>query len=183
MSQKNNNEIQSNLIYRITNKFDQSSELTYCGKYLLIAAYLASYNSPTTDKRFFSKDQGEKLRKPSKNTRLAFSKDKKLFGPGKFTFERLFQIYKALQDFTEDKEIVSIDQMKTKSPTNYIFQQFQTFLSLKLILVVDKSSEHCPYSSSAKYSVSDFITNEFIKNIAESIEIELDAFLERNILK
>ena len=55
---KYSTDIQMKLIYQTENEIDLKSELSFSGKWLLIAAFLASYNSDGTDKRFFSKFQG-----------------------------------------------------------------------------------------------------------------------------
>lgn len=175
-----NDQMQFNLVYQTNKKLNMICELTYCGKCLLIAAYLASYNSQSTDKRFFS-FQSEKQRKQRKT---AFTKDdQQIAGPRKFTFERLYQIYSALQNQSQDREIVDFDEMKTKVATNSLFHQFQTFVSQKLILIADSLATHSPYSSSSKYCLSDSISNAFVKELAGSIDIELDRLLEKNLLK
>ena len=61
-------------------------ELPYYSKFLLIAAYLASYNSPKTDKRFFLKNAG-KIRKRTKAARGPEIKQK-MIGPLTFSIDR-----------------------------------------------------------------------------------------------
>ena len=43
----------------ITSNFYFQMELPYYSKFLLIASYIASYNPPKTDKRFFMKHHGK----------------------------------------------------------------------------------------------------------------------------
>lgn len=173
--------IQCHLIFQTENELNSTTELPFCGKYLLIAAYLASYNSQKTDKRFFSRLQGDKQSKRGKAASAFAKQDKQMAGPKKFTFERLYQLYHALIGLNGIKE--EMDEMKTRSPTNQLFQQFQTFVSAKLILVADSAASFSPCSSSSKYCISDFITEQFIKKLAETLDLKLDEYLEKNLMK
>ena len=67
-------------------KRNTTLELPYYSKFLLIAAYLASYNSPKTDKRFFLKNAG-KIRKRTKAARGPEIKQK-MIGPLTFSIDR-----------------------------------------------------------------------------------------------
>ena len=67
-------------------KRNTTLELPYYSKFLLIAAYLASYNSPKTDKRFFLKNAG-KIRKRTKAARGPEIKQK-MVGPLTFSIDR-----------------------------------------------------------------------------------------------
>lgn len=171
--------IQSNLVYQTTNELNMTSELTFCGKYLLIAAYLASYNAASTDKRFFSKFQGEKQSKRGRKASAFAKEDKQAAGPKKFTFERLYQIYHALLILNN----INDKEMGIGSPTNQLFQQFQTFVSTKLVVVADSVANYSQCSSSAKYCISDFITERFVREIAHSVDVNLVDFLEKNTMK
>jgi len=69
-------------------------ELPYLSKYLLIAAYLASYNPASTDVRVFAKRAGKKRRKlrgPQKKT--AAKVPQHLLGPKAFPLDRLLAIF------------------------------------------------------------------------------------------
>ena len=176
--------IQSHLVYQTTNELSYTSELPACGKFLLIAAYLASYNSAVTDKRFFSKFQGDKQRKKGRQASAFVKEDKLMAGPKKFTFERLYQIYHAILELNKDAGTeIANEEMKMASPTNQLFQQFRTFVSTKLILAANSAVSFSPYSSSAKYCISDFITEKCVQNLAESLRLELDQILEKNVIK
>ena len=171
--------ILSNLVYQTTNELNMTSELTFCGKNLLIAAYLASYNSAVTDKRFFSRLQGDKQSKRGRTASAFAKEDKQTAGPKKFTFERLYQIYHALLVLSGNQD----EEMKIGSPTNQLFQQFQTFVSTRLIVVADSASIYSQCSSSANYTISDFITEKFVTEIARSVNVEIEKLLEKNVMK
>jgi len=78
-----------------------SHELPYYTSYLLIAAYLASYNPARQDQTFFMKAHERKRRKkgggtakgrPSKHRKI----QRKLLGPQAFVMERMLAIFHAL---------------------------------------------------------------------------------------
>lgn len=73
-------------------------ELPYYTKYLLVAAYLASYNPEKSDQRVFFKALGkQKKRKPSAATARDKLRDQTL-GPKYFALDRLFAIFYAVID-------------------------------------------------------------------------------------
>lgn len=79
----------------------QNLELPFYAKYLLIAAYLASYNSAKDDKRLFMKYHGKKTktRKDIKQKSKVSEKLQTQMGPNSFTLDRLLAIfYSILQD-------------------------------------------------------------------------------------
>jgi len=62
------------LIKNIKWELDIKFELPYYTKFLLIASYLASYNPPRYDLRFFSKSSENKRRKSKKQEDVSGSK-------------------------------------------------------------------------------------------------------------
>lgn len=81
-------------------KLAQSLELPFYAKYLLIAAYLASYNPAKEDKRLFMKYHGKK-RKTMKDVKAKSKTTEELntqLGPKAFTFDRLLAIFYAILD-------------------------------------------------------------------------------------
>ncbi|VDN00714.1 unnamed protein product [Thelazia callipaeda] len=84
------------LFYRSESKLDD--EQTFClsisAKYLLIAAYCASYNSPNSDRRFFTKNHGKQRRRTTtakgiRNNAISAHET----GPKPFSLQRLLFIY------------------------------------------------------------------------------------------
>ncbi|CAG9571148.1 unnamed protein product [Danaus chrysippus] len=105
-----------------TKTFAQSFELPYYAKYLLIAAYLASYNPPKEDKRLFMKNHG-KQKKKLQQVRAKAKITEKLntqLGPKVFTLDRLLAIFYAI---LEDK--IGL--------TSNLLAQIATLVELKLI--------------------------------------------------
>ncbi|XP_075229940.1 origin recognition complex subunit 5 [Lycorma delicatula] len=78
-------------------KAQQALDLPYFSKYFLVAAFLASHNSPKYDRRLFMKHHG-------KNKKRIVQDDKRenmidsLLGPRNFTLDRLFAIFYSLLD-------------------------------------------------------------------------------------
>lgn len=105
-----------------TKTFAQSFELPYYAKYLLIAAYLASYNPPKEDKRLFMKNHG-KQRKRLQQVRAKAKITEKLntqLGPKVFTLDRLLAIFYAILE-----EKIGL--------TSNLLAQIATLVELKLI--------------------------------------------------
>ena len=67
-------------------------ELPFYSKFLLIAAFLASYNPAKSDKRFFVKHHG-KQRKTVSSMRTKEKLNSQLTGPKPFPLERLLAIF------------------------------------------------------------------------------------------
>ena len=67
-------------------------ELPFYSKFLLIAAFLASYNPAKSDKRFFVKHHG-KQRKTASSVRTKEKLNSQLTGPKPFPLERLLAIF------------------------------------------------------------------------------------------
>jgi origin recognition complex subunit 5 len=168
----------SQLSFKADNALTLYDELPVCAKYILIAAYCASYNSPKTDKRFFLKLQ---IAGPRSVRKQAYTKqDQVPTGPKPFTLERLLHIYKALQELNEGHEF---DPMLQKETTNHLLSQIMTFVSQKLLIKANSMSVSFPFSSLAKYRIADNVTNEFIHGLASSVNFNLSEHLERNIIK
>ncbi|XP_053618529.1 origin recognition complex subunit 5 [Plodia interpunctella] len=105
-----------------TKTFAQSFELPYYAKFLLIAAYLASYNPPKEDKRLFMKNHG-KQRKRQQQVKAKAKISEKLntqLGPKVFTLDRLLAIFYAI---LEEK----------LGLTSNLLAQIATLVELKLI--------------------------------------------------
>ncbi|XP_022658841.1 origin recognition complex subunit 5-like isoform X1 [Varroa destructor] len=77
----------------------QIIELPLYSKFLLIAAYIASYNPPSTDRKFFVKNSGREKRKFSQ---IRKSKPNyHLLGPRPFPLNRLMAIFHAIVDTSD----------------------------------------------------------------------------------
>jgi origin recognition complex subunit 5 len=81
----------------LSTKVVQSLDLPYYAKYFLIAAFLASYNSPKNDKRLFVKNHG-KTKKRLVQDQKKENACRELLGPKVFTLDRLLAIFYAIME-------------------------------------------------------------------------------------
>ncbi|CAM5085629.1 unnamed protein product [Eretmochelys imbricata] len=120
-------------------------ELPYYSKFLLIAAYLASYNPARTDKRFFLKHHGK-----IKKTNFLKKHEKTsnhLLGPKPFPLDRLLAILYSIVD-------------NKVAPTANIFSQITSLVTLQLLTLVG----HDDKLDGPKYKCT--VSLDFIRAIA-----------------
>nr|XP_016849482.1 PREDICTED: origin recognition complex subunit 5 isoform X3 [Anolis carolinensis] len=96
-------------------------ELPYYSRFLLIAAYLASYNPARTDKRFFVKHHG-KIRKMNFQKKHEKTTNH-LLGPKPFPLDRMLAILYSIVD-------------SRVAPTANIFSQITSLVTLQLLTLV-----------------------------------------------
>ncbi|KAF6023863.1 ORC5 [Bugula neritina] len=134
----------------------QSVELPYFSKYLLIAAYLASYNPAKSDRKFFVKNCG-RLRKQT----LTKNPDKtsnQIIGPKQFQLDRLMAIFYSI---VEGKVM----------PTTHLYTQISNLVSLQLLATVSGESQF----DSPKYKC--LATLEFIQSVSRTVEFQILHYL------
>ena len=150
-------------------RLNSSIELSSSTKYLLVASYLASYNSVKSDKRHFVRNQGrcKARRKLKKNF------DSESRPPKPFTFERLFAIYQALLHLNENDS----NFRNYLLVPSLVFQEFNELIKQNLVFAI-KSANNISISSTSKYQLSDIVTKEHVDYIAFSIGLELKAYIE-----
>ncbi|KAF5292276.1 hypothetical protein FQR65_LT11239 [Abscondita terminalis] len=138
----------------------QSLELPLYGKYLLIAAYLASYNPAKEDKRLFMKYHGKK-KKTKADVKAKTKVSEKLntqLGPKQFGFDRLVAIFYAILEEKVDFN-------------SNLLVQISTLVELQLLSVM---SDNCDLSS-RKYKCC--VTFEFIEVVAKNVGFEIMKYL------
>uniref|UniRef100_A0A8C9ZHB7 Origin recognition complex, subunit 5 n=1 Tax=Sander lucioperca TaxID=283035 RepID=A0A8C9ZHB7_SANLU len=131
-------------------------ELPYYSKFLLIAAYLASYNPARTDKRFFLKHHG-KIRKTNflkKNEKTS----NHLLGPKPFPLDRLLAIFYSVVD-------------SRVAPTASIFSQISSLVTLQLLTQVS----HDDQLDAPKYKCA--VSMDFICAISRTVNFEIVKYL------
>lgn len=103
-------------------------ELPFYTKFLLIAAYIASFNPPSTDKRFFIKNSG-RMKKRVRHANVTKGKTNcHLQGPHSFALNRMMAIF------------YSIIDGRTR-PTVNLFSQVTNLVSLQLIARISREEE------------------------------------------
>ena len=154
-------------VIRLITKVEMSLSMSY----LMVAAFLASVNSPKNDKRYFVRNQG-KIRA---DRRQHLKKDLDTeHSPKPFTFERAFNIYQALLNLNENDESVRRHLMIS----SIVLQQFKELIKQNLIFATNSNNNSV--SSLSKYQVSDLVTFNNIKDISFKINLDLNAFIDTN---
>ncbi|XP_055911778.1 origin recognition complex subunit 5 [Eupeodes corollae] len=143
-------------------KLAQSLELPYYGKYLLIAAFLASHNSAKEDKRLFVKHHGkQRKRMQAVNAKAKVTeKMSTSLGPKSFSIDRLLAIFYAILD-----EKVGL--------TCNLLAQISTLVHLKLLSYV--SGENNVVEGSAKLQCT--VGLEFILYIGKVVGFNVRQYL------
>ncbi|XP_005089925.1 origin recognition complex subunit 5 [Aplysia californica] len=132
-------------------------ELPYYSKFLLIAAYLASYNPMKYDRRFFAKNAG-KVSKRSKLVKKNERASNHLLGPKVFPIDRLMAIFYSI---VEGKVV----------PSAHIYVQISSLVSLHLLSQV-KGEDRI---GMPKYKC--LITLDFIRSIARTVQFDVMRYL------
>ncbi|XP_070280703.1 origin recognition complex subunit 5 isoform X2 [Myotis yumanensis] len=131
-------------------------ELPYYSKFILIAAYLASYNPSRTDKRFFLKHHGK-----IKKTNFLKKHEKTsnhLLGPKLFPLDRLLAILYSIVD-------------SRVAPTANIFSQITSLVTLQLLTLVG----HDDQLDGPKYKCT--VSLDFIRAIARTVNFDIIKYL------
>jgi len=132
-------------------------ELPYYSKFLLIAAYLASYNPMKYDRRFFAKNAGKTSRRSKlikKNERAS----NHLLGPKVFPIDRLMAIFYSI---VEGKVV----------PSANIYIQISSLVSLHL-LSQQKGEDRI---ATPRYKC--LVTLDFIRSIARTVQFDIMRYL------
>lgn len=139
-----------------TAPISRACELPFYSKYLLIAAFLASYNPAKTDKRFFVKHHG-KQRKTSQSIKAKERLNSQLTGPKPFPLERLLAIFYNIVE-------------EGVSPSAPIYAQVSSLARLGLITALGQDMMDQP-----KYKCS--VDMQFIKTIARPMQFDIYKYL------
>ncbi|CAB1346019.1 unnamed protein product [Coregonus sp. 'balchen'] len=131
-------------------------ELPYYSKFLLIAAYLASYNPARTDKRFFLKHHGK-----IKKTNFLKKHEKTsnhLLGPKPFPLDRLLAIFYSVVD-------------SRVAPTASVFCQISSLVTLQLLNQVG----HDDQLDAPKYKCA--VSLDFVLAISRTVSFDMVKYL------
>ncbi|CAL8242097.1 unnamed protein product [Merluccius merluccius] len=131
-------------------------ELPYYSKFLLIAAYLASYNPARTDRRFFLKHHG-KIRKTNFLKKHEKTSNH-LLGPKPFPLDRLLAIFYSVVD-------------SRVAPTASIFSQISSLVTLQLLTQLG----HDDQLDAPKYKCA--VALDFIRAISRTVNFDIVKYL------
>ncbi|KAJ3395789.1 Origin recognition complex subunit 5 [Lobulomyces angularis] len=113
------------LKYRDQQENGLSLELPYYSKFLLFASFLASFNPPKFDQRYFTKlGEGKKRTKGTRKSTIANRINPRLLGPKSFPVERMLAIFQSILPCPEE------------SNTSEIQFQIKSLCNLKLLLKI-----------------------------------------------
>ena len=149
-----------------------SRELPYHAKYLLLAAYLASYNPAKTDSLHFMKSTERKRRKKGGGTarcvRGRATQNRKipkyLLGATAFTLDRLLSILHA---------VLPHDLRSTVD----MYAQIATLTSLRLLVKSGGVGPTDPLELGGKWRVGLVIDWEYVQRLARSLDFALADFV------
>lgn len=153
-------------VLRLTTNVIGSHELPYYTSYLLIAAYLASYNPSRQDQTFFMKIHERKRRKkgggtakgrPSKHRKI----QRRLLGPQAFIMERMLAIFHAIVPHP------------ASSGAGDLLGQVATLASSKLLVKTSATSDIL--DAGTKWRVN--VGSEHIQAVAHEVGFEVEGFL------
>ncbi|XP_067683053.1 origin recognition complex subunit 5-like [Haliotis asinina] len=134
-------------------------ELPYYSKYLLIAAYLASYNPVKSDRRFFVKHTTKTRTKPQTAKAKKHERaSNHLLGPKPFPLDRLLAIF------------YSIVEGKV-APTAIIYSQITSLVSLHLLGPAAGEDQ----IDMPRYKC--LVSLDFIKSVARTVSFEVTRYL------
>ena len=131
-------------------------ELPFYSKFLLISAFLASYNPAKSDKRFFVKHHG-KQRKTAASMKSKEQYNSQLTGPRPFPLERLLAIF-----YNVVEEQVN--------PTANIYSQVTSLVRLQLLTAVGQDMMDQP-----KYKCN--VSLDFVRTVAKTVQFDVYKYL------
>lgn len=136
-------------------------ELSSCSRYLLIAAYLASYNHRKTDRMIHSRGRGIKTkRRGGKSAANRITKQsQRLLGPRGFVLERMVAIFESIAPF-----IVQHNAL--------LDQQMAVLCSLKLLI---RQGAAADLLDDGKWLVN--VSYAMITKVAQSVGFEIYKYL------
>lgn len=139
-----------------SDKFCATRELPFYSKFLLVAAYFASYNPPKSDFKHFVKNQGKQNKK--KITKK-MEKNRHLLGPKPFNLDRLLSIF-----FSIVGERVL--------PSALIFSQISSLVSMRLMSRVSADEQ----LDSPKYKC--LAELDLVNRIGKTVNIDIMGYLD-----
>jgi origin recognition complex subunit 5 len=145
----------------------KAPELPYYSKWLLIAAYLASFNPAKLDAIYFMKASERKRKKkgggtarsggrPSRNRKVP----RHLLAPSQFTLDRLLSILHAILPHG----------LRT---TIDIYTQISTLSMLKLLIRSTGIGSADPLEPGSKWRVGAAVTWEYVQSLARSLKFDV----------
>ena len=137
-----------------------SVELPFYSKFLLISAYLASYNPAKSDKRFFVQNCGRIKKRKNISAVSSHKRSSQLLGPKPFPLDRMLAIFYVVVDHKVP-------------PRSKILNQVASLVSLQLLTQIgssDMDSIEIP-----KYKCN--VGLDFIRLVSKNVKFEIHKYL------
>lgn len=131
-------------------------ELPFFSKFLVLAAYLASYNPAKTDKRFFVKQSGRVKKSKRTIRKAAHQRSSQLLGPKAFDLNRMLAIFHVI-----------VDQKVTSSAE--ILSQVASLVTLQMLAQVGDDLD------TPKYKCN--VGLDFVRLVSKNVRFELHKYL------
>lgn len=150
---------------------NSSYELPLQSKFIICAAYLASYNPPRFDIRFFSRAKEARAKRRDTGRRKLLKINPRLLAAPAFDFERMLAILHAIAPSTASE--IYTDEPSKAFPSNIdIGVQIATLTALKLII---RTSSSDPLDSRTRWKINASWT--LVKKLADDIQLDINSFL------
>lgn len=143
-------------------------DLPYYTTFILIAAYLASYNPSRTDTTYFMKHTDKRKNKRKVRTDAGVSKAKHrrisrhLLTPSPFTLDRLLAIFRSLLDGP-------VPQLAD------IYTQIATLTSMRLLVRVGGAGSSDPLDAGSRWRVN--FGWEWVRGLGRTVNLEVGEYL------
>lgn len=148
-----------------------ANELPLQSKFIICAAYLASYNPPRYDIRFFSRAKEARAKRRDTGRRKLLKINPRLLAAPAFDLERLLAILHAIAPSTGSE--IFTDEPDKAFPSNIdIGVQIATLTTLKLIV---RTSSTDPLDSRTRWKIN--ASWSLVKKLANDIELDIHGFL------
>ena len=131
-------------------------ELPFFSKFLLLAAFLASYNPASTDKKFFMARKSGRVVKKSKTRHQAHQRSSQLLGPKMFDLNRMLAIFHVI-----------VDQKVTS--TAEIQSQVASLVTLQMLTQQGEDLDLPKFKCN--------VSLDFIRQVAKNVRFELHKYL------
>jgi len=165
----------------------RAADLPYDSKLVLLASFLASYNSPDHDRVLFG--NARKLSQRQKHGEALTARNiknanagQRLLGPKVFPLERLVNLYRALvnmidssaplSDSTNSSNKQNMSSALQRQPTRQLHKQVASLISAGLLTRVSRQDE----LDMVKLKCN--VPNEFAEALSETVKLDLLKLLE-----
>ena len=162
---------QSTTVTTISKSQGSINELPLQSKYIICAAYLASYNPPRFDIRFFSRAKEARAKRRDTGRRKMLKINPRLLAAPAFDLERMLAILHAIAPSTSTGMFT--DEPEKAFPSNVdIGTQIATLTELRLIT---RTSSSDPLDSRTRWRIN--ASWNLVEKISKEIGIDLYEFL------